>query len=53
MSGNRLALNKFNCGQRNFHKRAWDIKCSCLPKDHRKENKALLKVVWELQKTST
>lgn len=47
---NKLILNQFNCGNTNFSKKAYDIKCSCLPKKDHKEYKKALKIIQELKK---
>lgn len=47
---NKLILNKFNCGQKNFSQKAWSIKCSRLPKYNHKECKRALKIIQILKK---
>jgi len=46
----KLALNKFSCQQSNIQKSIHNMKCKCLPKENRKENKELLKLIQQIKR---
>lgn len=46
---NKLALNRFNCGQTNFSQKAYGIKCKCLPKQDHNQYKQILRCIQTLK----